>query len=342
MIKVYNYDDIVYHLGALITYGLNEGYSYKSIEEHLVSSSFINALENGEYDIEKTVDEVVESTYKIKLSKEFEMSFMGLFFAESYFQLFLNLNRSFEYLFLYWPISDFVEKYGIYHEMDYSNLERDFKKYVKQTSLLRKLSITRQIKLSDVAKLTLINKNTIDKYSQDDKFLEGASINTTHKLSKLFGVKENLFVTNLGVYLDSSIYLHVKNNEDFKNYLGLYFANYFDTSINEKDFLYDKSSKLFISKNKDLKLVVLASEKCCLSINELNKKYDSHTYLIFFPGAYLDSNVDFNYLKNSPTLEVMVVTHDFIYLIKKGRKKEITDIIYKSLINLSKEKVSQI
>ena len=41
MIKVYYEKDIIDKLAALISYGLDNGYSYKSIEEHIVSSSFI-------------------------------------------------------------------------------------------------------------------------------------------------------------------------------------------------------------------------------------------------------------------------------------------------------------
>lgn len=34
----------------------------------------------------------------------------------------------------------------------------------------------------------------------------------------------------------------------------------------------------------------------------------------------------------------MVITQEFVYAIKKNVKKEITDIVYRSLITLAKEK----
>ena len=111
MIKAFYQNDIITRLAAIITFGLNEGYSYKSIEEHFVSSPFVYDLENNEYYIESKIEDVVEITYKIKLHKPADISYKGLFFAESYFKLFLCLNRSFQYVFLYLPISLMVEKY---------------------------------------------------------------------------------------------------------------------------------------------------------------------------------------------------------------------------------------
>lgn len=338
MIKVFYQKDIIERLGAIITYGINEGYSYKAIEEHFISSPFVNELENNEYDIESKIEDIVEDTFKVNLNKPAEISFKGLFFAESYFRLFISYNRSFEYLFLYWPISMFVEKYDIYHEMDFSSLRSDLNNEITRTTLLRKLSSDKQIKLSEISRLTGINENTIDKYSRLDKYLAGASAEVIYKLAKLFRVKENLFITNLGIYLDQSIYLYDKSNQDYRNYLGFYFANFFDNRINEKDYEYDSLTKLFISKNSNIKIAVIASENSSLKLNVINNNYDESTYLIIFLGALYIDKSNFNYLKDSKCLDIMVITQEFVYVIKKSVKKEITDIVYRSLITRAKEK----
>ena len=257
MIRTFYQDDIINRLAAIITYGIDSGYSYKSIEEHIVNSTFVNDLENNQYDIESKIETIVESTYHIKLDKEADISFRGLFFAESYFKLFIHYNRSFEYLFLYWPLSLFVEKYGVYHEMDFSNLKKDFELERQKTTLIRKLSSERGIKLTEVSKLTGINDNTIDRYSRDDNNLIGVSHENIYKLSTLFGVKQNIFISNIAVYMDQSIYLFDKSNEDYRNYLGYYFASFYDKRINELDFKYDNAKKCFTSKN-NLRLVVVA------------------------------------------------------------------------------------
>ena len=60
MIKTFYQDDIINKLAAIITFGLNKQYSFKSIEEHIIFSSLINGLEKNEYDIETKIEDVVE------------------------------------------------------------------------------------------------------------------------------------------------------------------------------------------------------------------------------------------------------------------------------------------
>lgn len=332
MIKTFYQEDIINRLAAIITYGLNEGYSYKTIEEHIVSSSFVNALEDNEYDNAIKIEAVVVSTYNVSLGKEeADISFKGLFIAESYFKLFLCFNKSFEYLFLYWPISSFIERYGIYHEMDFSNLRKDFESKVKDTTLLRKLAQDRRLKLTEISKLTGINENTIDKYSRDDKYLYGASHDNIYKLSKLFSVKENIFIPNLAVYLDQSIYLFDKRNQDYRNYLGFYFANFFDSRINEIDFVYDRNNNCFNS-TKGIRLIVVADILDNLSQNKLNEIADSNTYVIIIPSGFFGDESWFEYLKNVNAYDVLVLTQEYVYIVKKKIKREITNTINRALI----------
>lgn len=340
MIKSFYQEDIIIRLAALITYGLNEGYSYKSIEEHITSSIFINALENNEYNIESKITKVVELAFDVSLNgRPADISFKGLFFAESYIKLFLFFNKSFEYLFLYWPLSYFAEHYNIYHEMDFSSLRNDFASMVKETTLLKKLAVDRGIKLIEISKLTGINEYTIERYSRDDKYLYGASVDTVYKLATLFSVKENIFTSNLAVYLDQSVYLFDKSNKDYRNYLGLYFANFFDNRINEIDFIYDKNNNYFISKE-GVKLVVVTDSLNNLPLTALSKLSDSKTYLVIIPSGFFGGESYFEYLKDINALDVFVLTQEYVYIVKKKTKKEITDTVNRSLIIRAKEKVS--
>lgn len=75
MIKVFYQNDIIDRLAAIFTYGLNNGYSYETIEERIISSPFVNNLEKNEYDIESKIDEVVESTF----GKLVSFHFVGYF-----------------------------------------------------------------------------------------------------------------------------------------------------------------------------------------------------------------------------------------------------------------------
>lgn len=341
MIKAFYQEDIIERLAAIITYGLNEGYSYKSIEEHIVSSPLVAKLENNEYDIELKIEKAVETAYGLSLNTQADISFKGLFLAESYIKLFFFYNRSFEYIFLYWPLSYFLERYEIYHEMDFSNLRRDFESKTKETSLLKKLAQERGIKLIEISKLTGINENTIDKYSRDDKYLDGASNSNIYKLARLFDVKENIFISNLEVYFDQSVYLFDKSNKNYRNYLGLYYANYFDNRINERDFVYDEDNNRFES-NDGTKLVVVVSELKDQLISKLKEVVDSKTYLVIIPSGFLGENDLFKRLKELDAFDVLVSTQEYIYIAKKNYKKEVTDTVNCSLIIRAKEKANLI
>lgn len=332
MIKTFYQEDIINRLAAIITYGINEGYSYKSIEEHITSSSFVNDLENNKYNIESRIEGVVESTFGISLEKnQADISFKGLFIAESYFKLFLYFHKSFEYIFLYWPLSYFLEKYVIYHEMDFSNLRKDFELRTKEDTLLKKLARDKNIKITDISKLTGINKNTINKYSKDDKYLYAASHENIYKLSILFDTKENIFVSNLSIFLDQSIYLFDKSRQNYRNYLGLYYANYYDSRINETDYVYDKKNNCFIS-NEGIRIVVVADVLDNLSINALSNIVDSKTYLVIIPSGFLGDDKKLNYLISIDAYEIFVLTQEYAYILKKNCKIEITDTVNRSLI----------
>ena len=257
-----------------------------------------------------------------------DITFKGLFFAETYFKLFLTLNKSFNYLFLYWPISRMVEKYDIYHEMDFSNLLTDFNLEVKKMVLLKKLSKEKKIKLSQISKLTGINKNTIDRYAKSDDYLYAASYSAIYKLSSLLKVKANLFVSSLDVYLDQTVYLGDKSNQDYRNYLGLYFANYFDNRIEESDYRYDSKKQFFVS-NSGLKI----------SISMLDDKIDGYipidnkTYLVIFMPTSTKKDVSVNEkLKSLNAYEIMLVYQDKVSFLKKGIIKEITSTVFKSMV----------
>ena len=331
MIKTFYQEDIVNRLAAVITFGLDNLYSFNAIEEHIQASSFINDLENNEYNIESKIEEIVESVFNVKLNAEADISFRGLFIAESYFKLFLYFNKSFEYLFLYWPLSFFVEKYDIYHEMDFSNLKNDFELKVKETPLLKKLALKKNIKIVEISKLTGINEFTIDKYSRDDKYLYEASHSNIYKLATLFSVKENMFVSSLMVYLDPSIYLYDKTYKDFRNYLGLFFANYFDSRIKESNYVYDKDNNCFKAKD-GTKIVVTTIDFGMSSNSKLSKLIDPKTYLIIIPSAFFDEPTVFDFLKNSEALDIFVLTQEYIYIVKKKYLKEITDTVFRSLV----------
>ena len=147
------------------------------------------------------------------------------------------------------PLSFLAEKYNVYHEMDYSAVIDDFKKEVSRTTLFKKICFKKGLKYTEISSLTGISVNTLEKYSRDDKFLFSTSYEKIYKLCNLFRVKENIFVSSLAVYMDESAYHFDKSDIKYRSYLGLYFANYFDSRVNSEKFVYDDGNKFFNSLN---------------------------------------------------------------------------------------------
>ena len=331
MIKTINVDELIKRLAAVITYGMQQFYSEKVMEEKIANSPLINNLEKGQFVYNESLEKCIEDTYKIKLFSHVDISFRALFISESYIRLFFKFNKSFEYLFLYWPIEYSIDKYGVYHEMDFSHLLFDFEKKVNDTSLLKKLSKEKNIKYTEISKLTGINLNTIVNYSRNDKNLYSAPFKSINKLATLFRVKENLFLESLDVYVDNSIYLSEQFNESFRNYFGLYFADYFDSNINGKDYIFFQENKCFISKSNQ-KLKVLVQDKNKIDISGIISESDSSTYLvIFLSGFFANKFVDYSIFNIPNVKEIMIISPEEVYIVKKGIRRDITDTVYKML-----------
>ena len=74
MIKVFYQHDIIDRLAAIFTYGLNNGYSYETIEERIISSPFVNNLEKNEYDIESKIDKVGIEKWRLEFQNMWSIS----------------------------------------------------------------------------------------------------------------------------------------------------------------------------------------------------------------------------------------------------------------------------
>lgn len=335
MIKSFYKDDIIKHLAAVLTYGIEKNYSFSGIEDLIISSDFVNNLENNEYDINSKSSEIVRQTYKLEKLDNFDISFKALFVAESYIKLFFDLNKSFEYLFLYFPLGHLVDTYDVYHEMGFSNFKEDFLSLTREETLLRKLSKSRNIKLSEITRLTGISENSIKYYATSDSNLFGASFDVLYTLANLFNTKINMFIERLAIYLDNSVYLFDKSNEDYRNYLGFYFALFYDLSLKENEFIY--SNKSFKSNNVTINITSLRSNE--LDEKKINELYSDSDYLVILMNGY-ESLSDYSFLGKTHLKEIMVITQENVYLVKKNQAKEITDTINRSLIVRAKKQLS--
>ena len=131
MIESRSENTIIATLSALFSYGLNNRYSYNSIEEYIANSFFVNELENCRF-ISPEIGRLCKEVYHLENEvASIDVDIASRFYAEVYTYLFFKLQKSFEYLFLYMPLNDLVNNYEALHTADYSKVESIIKERVK-------------------------------------------------------------------------------------------------------------------------------------------------------------------------------------------------------------------
>lgn len=337
MIESKSEKSIIATLSALFSYGLNNRYSYNSVEEYIANSSFINELENCRF-ISPEIGTLCKEVYHLGNEVvSIDVDFESRFYAEVYLYLFFKMQKSFEYLFLYMPLSDLVNNYEALHTADYSKVESVIEERIKNKKLLNRLADKRKIKLTELSSLTGININTIKKYAYSDEKLFSASIENIALLSFALNVKENIFFEHLYVFIDNGAYRFDKTDNNYRNYLGLLFASYYDARIIFTDFRYDKENNIFISKKDKTIIKVFTEDIRSINLDNVIDSSSENTYFIFFDFSwpYYDiSQVDYDVLKKSK--DVAIINQEYCYILKKHHTGLITDTINRILIMRAK------
>lgn len=172
-------------------------YSFTSLLER---SIFIRYIEENKYNdyFNNSVDDIF---FNITGLHSFIDSY-GIFndaywSGKMYFDLFLNLKKSFSYLFLKLPLIKMLDLYNVYHEMDFSSLVDFFMEKGKEKTILKLLCINKHSTLTIVSSNTKIPLNTLKKYSLSDDILYKGSFQNIMKIKKYFDVPTSLFLETI-------------------------------------------------------------------------------------------------------------------------------------------------
>ena len=182
----------------LFVLGIKEKVNLYSFTYMLLKSKYVAQIEKNEYDeiFNKPVDVLFYLITGFNVSEE---SSFGIYndaywCGQNYFDLHYRLNKSFEYIFLKFPLEHMINVYSIFHEMDFSSLVEHFKQKEKEKTILRLLCERDKCYLTDVSKKTGININTLKKINIDDEYLYNASFQIVSKIMIFFDVSFLLFV----------------------------------------------------------------------------------------------------------------------------------------------------
>ena len=197
------YQDVI---GYLIGRSIEEKLSYSFIEESISYSKAFSQFEKS------NVTEIAFSSmqklyfdiFPLYTSKEFEYNPYDIYawLGYAYLHLFLELQITFETLFIIFPIEDALFRYKIYHEMDISQLINYVKGKVKY-SYLDSIMSYRNISSNELSNKTGISFSTIQALRYNKRQIDKLESGKVLALSSALNVKIESLLPKLNLVFDN-------------------------------------------------------------------------------------------------------------------------------------------
>lgn len=358
MISVDYVATISEYLSSIIGYGIKNEYSLSIIEDRISFSDMFRKLEQGDYSflLERTIEKELELVYSRSIEgTTLDTNSIILWLGEAYTKLFFRYHKAIYYIFLYFPIEEMISIYGLYHEMDWTQLYSLFEKRVSEVPLLKKLLIKRNLSANKLSSLTGISLNTINYYCLDDNHLYEAKYSYIDSIALALKVNSNVFLKEIHNYTNSGNYEFDKENPVYRSYLGLLLASYFDLNIKKQKFVLDKDANIFIANNSKLKVLWTESTTFAdisdafnIDIKEIIEKYSldkstseklNTTLVIFEFNQISGSAKTYSQLNDYGYKDIYIINQSTIMYISKNdyRTNYLPDSVNKSMIELAKK-----
>lgn len=345
-------------ISSIIFYGLKRGYSYSSIEERMMRSEVIRDLENGDSSFlyKTNIEEVVQKMYALPEEVLFlgESNSLSMWLGDIYTKLFFTKNKSFSYLFLYYPLNKAIDDYDIYHEMDINQLIKHFSDLEKENTILSLLLKKRGLKVRELSSLADVNINTIVSYTRDNENVYNAKYQTIYEMSNILNINPNIFIKRINNFTNSEMYAFDKTNPIYRLYLAYYLASYFDKEIAETK--YNQVNSNLVNSDSVFSAIWTSSTIGGLytpnkneEISQLVKEYKANhkdnkkTTLVIFEFNQISDNLDsFLDLINEGFYKIIIINQCYYFSLSKNKKirKEILDFVNEASIRKAKAKMS--
>lgn len=325
------------------------------VEEKIIKSTFFDNLENGYLSFNKQlIEKEIAGILGLAVQDITTDLFSGdcFWLGEFYISLLFKYQKSFSFLFNYFPIDEAFGIFKIYHEMDNSQFYQLFEKRVKEKSLFSLLLAKNNLSLDEISLLSGINKNSIMKYASDNSFLFGAGFDNIYKLSSIFNVPLKTFVKNLNIYTDSSRFQFDKENTKYRLYFIYYLLSYFQPTIRKGNYKFDEQNNCFTDGVKTLEYDCLDltnsflfgnkdfREMVFIKIDEKAKELENikNRVLVLFVYENVDVNPDdYKELNKHGFSNIYLVNKQYLFDVEKQKKRYISPMVNKALNNRAKE-----
>lgn len=167
-------------------------YSLTALEKNISNSFYFQKIERDDYispiiiDISLTKDVLPELNVDLENVPIYKQC---LWAAESYLRIQKETHFTFELIFLYIPIRKMYEYFEIYHEMDFSQIIKEFNRLYLEKSVLNLLINYYQIKLKSISEITDISYSTLLSLNNRRRDIKKVNVEDAIKLAKLFRVR---------------------------------------------------------------------------------------------------------------------------------------------------------
>ena len=194
----YELDHLRETFSRLFVLAVRNKINLTSFTNLLCQSEFLSKIERNKIEdimnipIEKILFSI--TGFEVKVDNSYGVYNDAYWSGQNYFDLYLRTRKSFTYIFLKLPLTEMMNIYSIFHEMDFTSLLDYFNKKEKDKTILRLLCEKKNCSLNDISKATSLSLNTLKKYNSSDELLYKGSFQNIAKLIRYFDVSYLLFI----------------------------------------------------------------------------------------------------------------------------------------------------
>ncbi len=363
MINIDSLQRLYQYCSHIIGYGLNNKYSFDSIEEFISYSDMFARLERSDSSFltERTINQEIAFIYKLQNSVD-ELPGMNsilLWIGQAYMRLFFHFHKSIYYVFLYIPIEEMISLYSLYHEMDWNQLFDYFNEQTSKITLLRKLLDKKKLSVNKLAQLSNISEATVRYYTLSDSNIYEAKYVYIDAIALALKVNTNVFLKNVHNYVDDGRYQVSKEDPLFRSYLGLYLTSYYCGDVNNRKYEYDSINNIFKYDDKYLKVIWTETAQFADMTTGKNPSISRvlDEFLLNIPRGFRENYVVvvFEYNKVSESIEpykklldygldkIIIINQSNILCVSKSYwKSYIPDSLNQVMIEKAKRKIEEI
>lgn len=332
-------------LGEMIFYGFRNHFSSEYIEESVSSSIiFREYLDKGDDSFinNLSLKEIFQGTYDIEIAGEDlqQINTICMWLGEAYLRLYFKYHKTTAFLFVYFPLDKMTNMFGVYHEMDWTQLYQYFEDETEKKSLLLALLKKRRITAYGLSVLTGIKYQTIINYTRKNRYIYNASFGNVSKISAVLNVENSIFLEEINNYIDASyLDLEIKNIGYLTNY-GYHVISFFDKNIGSQTFEYDGKLQISKSGNHILKTLIPSSPDIA-QINDAIKKYQDrcpYNFKDVFLIVFVGDDIEKPSIMENDFKKIFIITPQYLFEIENERtkKKTISRTLHQAAMRLSK------